>query len=89
MGLVVSGRFWPLVRPALAAYRIAKNLALGLGWIYYTQGLLHLALPVHLTARALVLPTKDELQQGLYRTSLWLCSTLAAGCDPKKLTEAK
>lgn len=48
---------------ALAAYRIAKNLALGLGWIYYTQGLLHQALPVILTARALLLPTKDELNK--------------------------
>jgi tetratricopeptide (TPR) repeat protein len=74
---------------ALAAYRIAKSLALGLGWIYYTQGFLRQALPVILTARALLLPTQDRLHKAYVELLYGCVQRSAAGYDQHKLADAK
>ena len=47
--------------PALHAFHVGKCLGLGLGWIYYTEGLLHIARPLLISARLLLTQTDEQM----------------------------
>jgi tetratricopeptide (TPR) repeat protein len=73
---------------AQVARRTALCLALGLGWISYTQGLLRHALPFVLTAQTLLCATNDWINKAYVELLYGSIQRSMAGYDVAKLAEA-
>lgn len=70
---------------ALSEYRIAKCLGLGLGWVAYAEGELHLAQPLVVAARTLLADKPEQLIKG-YVDVVHACVEMSAHSDdPEKL----
>ena len=73
---------------ALSEYRIAKSLGLGLGWVAYAEGELHLAQPLIVAARTLLANKPERLIKG-YVDVIHACVEMSAHSDdPAKLDTA-
>jgi tetratricopeptide (TPR) repeat protein len=73
---------------ALTHYTVAKALALGLGWIYYNEGLLHIARPLILAARLLLSDTKAHIIKAYVNVVYGSVQRSAFADDPRGLGEA-